>query len=156
MVLCCRSLTGAMADIFGNRHIHIYVYIYINTCYPLLPATTFSYLYREITPLSYKKQTFLGRRRGDKHFPTFPTSSFPTFLHLTFQLPNFPTFRLSTFQPSNFETFQLSIVPTFQPQTFQRFGPNFPTFQLSNFWGQTLGRRKVGKLGPKKVGKLKS
>ena len=99
-------------------------------------APTFFYHYREITLLSYKKQTFLGRRRGDKHFPTvlgltfqLSTSFRPKFP--TSELPYFPTFNFPTFQHSTVPAAQLSNFPIAQLSSFPT-SPNFPTVQL--FW----------------------
>ena len=130
---------------YVGRCVCVYIYICIHVCYPPLPcAYSFLSLQGDNTAL-LQETDFLGeeeKRQTLSNFQdlTFPISSFPTFLDLTFQLPNFPTF-------------QLSNIPT-----FQLFGPNFPTFQHYNFLGLTLKWWKVGKSGPKswKVGMLES
>ena len=146
-------------------HICIYIYVYIYVCYPCPPMRLHFPIF---TGRYLQKTDFLGqeeKRQTLSNFRdlTFPISSFPILLDVTFQLPGFPTFQHSnfptfqhsnfpTFQHSNFPTFQLSNIPTFRLSNF--FGPNFPTFQHSKVRPKKLESWKVGMLECRKVGKL--
>ena len=130
--------TNTMSCVYLYLYIYIYTYILIN-----LSATPPMRLHFPIFTGRYLQTTdFLGqeeKRQTLSNFRdlTFPTSSFPNLLDVTFQLPGFPTFQLSnfpTFDLSNIPTFQLSNFPTFQLSNFPTFQhSNFPTFQHSNF-----------------------
>ena len=107
------------------------MYIYMRRCMCMCILYTYTYIYA-IPQCAYiflslqgentaflRGTDFLGeqeKRQTLSNFRdlTFPISSFPTFLDLTFQLLNFLAFQLPTFQHSDVPTAQLSNFPTFQ------------------------------------------